>query len=106
MTPWTEQPPGVTGDVVTVVVPTHNRAQVLPAAVRSALAQTHREIEVLIIDDGSSDSTRELCRQLGESDARVNSRRREQTATAAARGAAACSEQTSPSVLRSGALPR
>jgi GT2 family glycosyltransferase len=46
--------------LVSVVVPTHDRAYCLRGAVDSALAQTHRDLEVLIIDDGSRDGTREL----------------------------------------------
>ena len=47
-------------DLVSVVIPSYNRAYCIAATVDSTLAQTHRNIEVLIIDDGSSDGTREL----------------------------------------------
>ncbi len=56
---------------VTVVIPTFNRAAFLPSAVRSALEQTFREIEVIIVDDGSTDATPEVCRSLAGSDPRV-----------------------------------
>lgn len=42
---------------VSVIIPTYNRAGVVPEAVRSALAQEGVEVEVLVIDDGSSDAT-------------------------------------------------
>jgi glycosyltransferase involved in cell wall biosynthesis len=42
---------------VTVVVPAYNRAGVVGRAVRSALAQTLREVEVLVVDDASTDDT-------------------------------------------------
>lgn len=42
---------------VSVVIPTYNRAAVLARAVRSALEQTVPPLEVLVIDDGSSDHT-------------------------------------------------
>jgi len=45
--------------LVSVVIATYNMATYLPLAVRSALAQTYRNIEVLIIDDGSTDATAE-----------------------------------------------
>lgn len=43
--------------LVSVVIPTYNRAQMVKRAIQSALAQTHAAIEVLVIDDGSTDET-------------------------------------------------
>lgn len=42
---------------VSVIIPTYNRAQVLPRAVASVLAQSHSDLEVIVVDDGSSDET-------------------------------------------------
>lgn len=42
---------------VSILIPTYNRAGYLREAIRSALAQTHENIEVLILDDASPDST-------------------------------------------------
>lgn len=42
---------------VSFIIPTHNNAEYLHAAVESCLAQTHKDIEVVIVDDASTDST-------------------------------------------------
>lgn len=48
--------------LVSVVIATYNMAAYLPLAVRSAIDQTHENIEVLVVDDGSTDHTREAIR--------------------------------------------
>lgn len=45
---------------VSVLVPTYNRARFLRDAIQSALAQTHQNIEVLVLDDASPDDTAEM----------------------------------------------
>lgn len=52
---------------VSVVIPTYNRAHWLRYSICSALRQTHRPLEVLVVDDGSTDDTKELCAQFGTS---------------------------------------
>lgn len=44
--------------LVSVIIPTYNRADCLAQTLSSVFAQTHREIEVLVVDDGSTDGTR------------------------------------------------
>jgi glycosyltransferase involved in cell wall biosynthesis len=43
---------------VTVVIPTHDRAQLLQRAVRSALGQTFANLEVIVVDDASAEAAR------------------------------------------------
>jgi GT2 family glycosyltransferase len=57
--------------LVSVIVPTFNRAYCLGRTLDSALAQTYRAVEVLVIDDGSTDETAELVRTRSAQDARL-----------------------------------
>lgn len=45
---------------VSVIIPTYNRSRLLQATVESALAQTYPNIEVIVVDDGSTDDTGDL----------------------------------------------
>ena len=47
---------GIRGQLVSVIIPVYNRTGLLREAVQSALAQTYRPIEVIIVDDGSTDA--------------------------------------------------
>lgn len=49
--------------LISVIIPTYNRRGLILRAVDSALSQTEKDIEVIIVDDGSTDGTAELFRE-------------------------------------------
>jgi len=57
--------------LVSVCIPTYNHAHFLPAAIQSALDQTERNLEILIVDNCSTDNTAEVVQQFCSLDGRV-----------------------------------
>jgi glycosyltransferase involved in cell wall biosynthesis len=51
---------------VSVIIPTHNRAAYLKAAIASVLNQTFQDFEILIVDDGSSDTTPDVVKSFDD----------------------------------------
>ena len=67
----------MTEGLVSTIIPVFNRSALLEEAVSSAVAQTYPQLEVIIVDDASTDDTPAVIKSLCERDARVRSVRRE-----------------------------
>ncbi|MDO8184060.1 glycosyltransferase family A protein [Conexibacter sp. JD483] len=57
--------------LVSIAVPTYNRAETLARTLDTALGQTHRAIELIVSDQASGDGTEQLCRRLAAADGRL-----------------------------------
>jgi glycosyltransferase involved in cell wall biosynthesis len=51
---------------ISVIIPTYNRQDFLPKALDSVLEQTHCNFEVIIVDDGSTDGTKDMLRSYND----------------------------------------
>lgn len=49
---------------VSVIIPAYNAAKTLGRTVVSLFAQTRKDLEIIVVDDGSTDATPEICRDL------------------------------------------
>lgn len=56
--------PGEPG-LVSVLIPTYNRGYILGSAIESVLSQTYRPIEIIVVDDGSTDDTKAVLDRFG-----------------------------------------
>lgn len=57
--------------MISIVIPVYNVAEYLIECVQSVLNQTYTNFEILLIDDGSTDSSKELCDELTYKDPRI-----------------------------------
>lgn len=58
-------------ELISVIVPIYNGEKYLPACVESLLNQTYQAMEIILVNDGSKDSSGEICDGYAERDSRV-----------------------------------
>jgi glycosyltransferase involved in cell wall biosynthesis len=57
---------------ISIIIPTYNRSDLLKNAVRSVISQSFEDWELIIVDDGSVDDTKEIAHAFAKSDARIS----------------------------------
>jgi glycosyltransferase involved in cell wall biosynthesis len=57
--------------IVSIIIPTYNRKDLLERAIKSVLTQTFQDWELIIVDDGSTDETRDLVENFQRVDPRI-----------------------------------
>ncbi len=74
--------------LVSVIIPAYNAEAFIAKTLASVLAQTYRRLEVLVVDDGSSDRTVGIVRQFSQQDSRIRLLQQSNAGVAAARNLA------------------
>ena len=70
---------------VSVIVPVYNVEKYLPQCIESLIKQTLKDIEIILIDDGSKDSSGKICDQYAEKDQRIRVIHKKNAGVSAAR---------------------
>lgn len=60
-----------TKGLVSIVIPTYNRADIIMPSIKSVRDQTYKKLEIIVVDDGSTDNTRALIQSFSKEDPRI-----------------------------------
>lgn len=58
-------------ELISVIIPAYNAEKFIEKTIKSVIAQTYSNFEVIIVDDGSTDNTKQICKKLSEQDERI-----------------------------------
>ena len=74
-------------EYVSIIVPVYNVEDYLDRCVGSIVRQTHRQLEIILVDDGSTDASPEICQRWAEQDDRIRVVRQTNCGVSGARNA-------------------
>ena len=72
---------------ISIIIPVYNGEVYLEDCVKSVLGQNFRDFEILLVDDGSTDSTWDICRRLAAADSRIKPIHKQNGGVSSARNA-------------------
>lgn len=67
----------VNSEKITVLIPMYNASKTVKRCLKSVMAQTYSNLEIIVVDDGSKDDSYEIVKQLAETDCRIRLLRKE-----------------------------
>lgn len=88
---WHQQRHGSNKPLVSVIIPAYNAERFIARTLQSVLSQTYKNLEVIVVDDGSSDLTAEIVKSIAQTDHRVIFLQQPNSGVAAARNLAIAS---------------
>ena len=71
--------------LISVIVPVYNIEKYIERCVRSICVQTYKNLEILLVDDGSTDGSGEICERLAKEDERIRVFHKENGGSSSAR---------------------
>lgn len=72
-------------ELVSVIIPVYNTAHYIGHTIHSVISQTYSNVEIIIIDDGSTDGSDNICAEIAKSDRRIRVVRQKNAGVSAAR---------------------
>lgn len=58
-------------DKVSIIIPVYNRAELVKDAINAALNQTYKNIEIVVVNDGSTDNTLEVLEEMAKTNPNI-----------------------------------
>lgn len=71
--------------LVSVIIPAYNAEQYVGFCLDTVIAQTHKNLEIIVVDDGSTDNTGKICDEYANKDSRIKVIHQENKGVSAAR---------------------
>lgn len=59
-------------DLISIIVPVYNSSQYIYDCIESVLRQTYQNFELILVDDGSQDSSKTICKKMSDKDIRIH----------------------------------